>query len=118
MGGDIFNHSEREWRRIDGLTVVIPCKPEGISRPYGEKFISIATKSMQDHILYAMRLRRAPDHDVEPSAGLWRKEIRAKGGEIRAGHDAARCRVLIVLVVAAIGLGNSRGAEEEAAVEV
>ena|SRR5260221_3738823 len=102
----------------DGLTVVILCKPEGISRPYGEKLVSIATKSMQDHILDAVGLRRAPDHDVEPSAGLGRKEIRAKGGEIRTGHDAARCRVLMLVVVAAIGLGNSRGAEEEAAVEV
>jgi len=100
----------------DRLTVVILGKPEGISRPYSEKFVSIATKSMQDHILDAVGLGRAPDHDVEPSAGLGRKEIRAKGGEIRARHDAAGCRVLVV--VAAIGPGNSRGAEEEAAVEV
>jgi hypothetical protein len=65
---------------MDGLTVVVLCEPEGISRPYSEKFVSIATKSMQDHILDAVRLRRAPDHDVEPSAGLRCKEIRAKGG--------------------------------------
>ena len=91
-------------------------EPEGISRPYGDKLISIATKGMRHHIFDAVRLRRAPDHDVEPSARLRRKEIRAKRGEIRAGHDAARCRVLVVL--AAIGPGDSRGAEEEAAVEV
>jgi hypothetical protein len=103
---------------MDGLTVVILCEPEGISGPYSEQLVSIVTKSVQDHILDAVGLGRAPDHDVEPSASLGRKEIGAKGGEIRAGHDAARCRVLIVVVEAAIGLGDSRGAEEEAAVEV
>jgi len=97
---------------------VILGKPEGISRPNSEKLISIATKRMQHHILDAVRLRRAPDHDVEPSARLRRKDICAKSGEIGAGHDAAGGRVLMVVVVAAIGLGDSRGAEEEAAVQV
>ena len=63
-----------------------------------------------------MRLRGAPDHDVQPSARLRREEIRAEDGEIRAGHDAAGRGVLMAL--AAGGLGRARGAEEEGAVEV
>ena len=63
-----------------------------------------------------MGLRRAPDHDVEPSARPRREEIRAEGGEIRAGHDAAGRRVL--MASAAIGLGSARGAEEEGAIEI
>ena len=65
-----------------------------------------------------MGLRRAPDHDVEPSARPRREEIRAEGGEIRAGggHDAAGRGVL--MASAAIGLGSARGAEEEGAIEI
>ena len=93
-------------------------KPEGIPRPYSDELIPIVTKSMRHHILYAMRLSRAPNHDVEPRTRLRRKEIRAKGGEIGAGHDTTRGRILVLVVVATIGLGDPRGAQEKAAVEV
>ena len=63
-----------------------------------------------------MGLRRAPDHDVEPSARPRREEIRAEGGEIRAGHDAAGRGVL--MASASVGLGSAQGAEEEGAVEI
>ena len=73
-----------------------------------------------------MRLRRAPDHNIEPSTRLRRKKIRAKGTEIGTWHDAAwgSLRVcmlsrLLVLVLNAVGfLGGTLGAEEECAVEV
>ena len=71
---------------------------------------------MQHHILDAVRLRRAPYHDVEPCTRLGREEIRAKSSEVRSAHDAARSRVRLVL--AAGGLGGTRRAEEERAVEV
>jgi len=61
-------------------------------------------------------LRRAPDHDVQPSARPRREEIRAEGGEIRAGHDAAGRGVL--MASAAVGLGSARGAEKEGPVEI
>ena len=63
-----------------------------------------------------MELCRAPDHDVEPSARPRCEEIRAGGGEIRAGHDAAGRGVL--MTSAAVGLGSARGAEEEGAIEI
>jgi hypothetical protein len=57
-------------------------------------------------------LRRAPDHDVEPSARPRREKIRAEGGEIRAGHDATGRGVL--MASAAVGPESARGAEEGA----
>ena len=93
--GKFFNPLRGEWEK-DRLTVVILCKPEGIPRPYSDELIPIVTKSMRHHILHAVRLRRAPNHNVEPRARLRRKEIRAKGGEIGAGHDAARGRKLVL----------------------
>ena len=63
-----------------------------------------------------MRLRRAPDHDVEPCTRLGREEIRAKSSEVRPTHDAARGRVRLVL--APRGLGGTWGAEEQRAVQV
>ena len=63
-----------------------------------------------------MRLRRAPNHNVEPSTRLRRKEVRAEGSQVRTGHDAAQRGVRLVL--AAAGLGGAWGAEEERAVQV
>jgi hypothetical protein len=103
---------EREGRR----TVVILGEPEGVPRPYGEKLVSIAAKSIQHHIIDAVGLRRAPDHDVQPSARPRREKIRAERGEIGAGHDAAGRGVL--MASAAVGLGSARGAEEEGAIEI
>jgi hypothetical protein len=93
-------------------------EPEGVPRPYGDELISIAAESMRHHIIDAMGLRRAPDHDVEPNTRLRRKNICTEGSEVRARHDAARRGTLMVLVLATIGLRNARGAEEERAVEV
>lgn len=97
-------------------TVVIILESERVPRPYGDETLTIVSKRMQHHILDAVRLCGAPDHDVEPCASLRREEIRAKSSKVRSAHDAARGRVRQVL--AAEGLGGTRGAEEERAVEV
>jgi hypothetical protein len=81
---------------------MILCEPEGIPRPYGDELISIVAESMQHHILDTMRLRRAPDHNVEPNTRLGRKDICAEGGEVRSGHDASRRGTLMVLALAAV----------------
>jgi hypothetical protein len=101
-----------------GRTVMVLREPERVSRPYRDETITITTKCMLHHILDAVRLRRAPDHDVEPGLRLGGKEIRAKGGEVWPAHDAARCGTLELVVLAAGGLGWPRGAEEESAIEV
>jgi len=75
------------WRGKDTRTVVILGGPEGAPRLYGEKL----------HILDAVGLRRAPDHDVEPSA---------------------RQRRGVLMASPVVGLGSPRGAEEERPVEI
>jgi hypothetical protein len=81
---------------------MILCEPEGVPRPYGDELISIAAESMQHHVLDAVGLRRAPDHNVEPNTRLRRKDVCAEGGEVWSGHDAARRGTLVVLVLAAV----------------
>jgi len=103
---------EREGQR----TVVILGEPEGVPHPYGEELVSIAAKSIENHILDAVGLCRALNHDVQPSTHQQCKEIHAEGSEIRVGHDAVGRGVLIAS--AAVGLGSARGAEEEGAVEI
>jgi hypothetical protein len=95
---------------------VILCETKGIPRPYCNQPLTIVAQRTGHHILDAMRLRRAPDHNIEPSTRLRRKKVRAEGGQVRAGHDAARGGVRLVLATA--GLGGTWGAEKERAVEV
>jgi hypothetical protein len=104
VGGDSFNHLKVGGGKEGGdrRTVVTLGEPEGVSCPYGDELISIVTKSMQDHILDAMWLGRAPNHDVEPGTRLRRKDIRAECGEVRTGHDAARRGTLILLIVTTV----------------
>jgi hypothetical protein len=108
--------------RVKRRTIMISGEPERVPRPYGDEPLTTVSKSMGHHILNAMRLRRAPYHNVKPSARLRRKEIRAKGGEVRTTHDAARGRMgrllMVVVMASAEGPGGTRGAEEERAVEV
>jgi hypothetical protein len=96
---------------------VISCETKGIPRPYGNQPLTIVAKRMQHHILNAMRLCRAPNHNIEPITRLRRKKIRAKGSEVGTRHDAAWGRVRL-LVVTAVGFEGTWGAEEECAIEV
>jgi hypothetical protein len=89
-------------------------KPERVSRPYSDELCAVIPKCMQDHVVDAVRLRRAPDHNVEPFTRAWRKEVRAECGEVRPGHHAARCRTKRVLATG--GARRSWGAQEERAV--
>jgi hypothetical protein len=109
MGGDIFNHQSKGGGRKT-RTVMGFGKPEGISSPDGHQSIAISAECMLYHILYAVRLRRAPDHDIEPSLGLWSKEISAEGGEVWPWHDATWCWTLMKMVLTAIGFWDARRA--------
>ena len=95
---------------------MILCESECVARPYGNELLTIISKRVPHHILNVVRLCGTPDHDIEPGARLRRKEIRAKSGEVRSAHDAAWGWVW--LVVPAGGLGRTRRAENEGAVEV
>lgn len=89
-------------------------KPERVTRPNSNELRAVIPKRMQDHIVDAVRLRRAPDHDIEPCARTGRKEVCTERGEVRAGHHAARRRAQVGL--AAGGTWGSRRAQEECAV--
>jgi hypothetical protein len=51
---------EREGR----CTVVILSEPEGVPHPYSEKLVSIAAKSIKNHILDTVGLQQALDHNI------------------------------------------------------
>ena len=89
-------------------------KPERVPRPHSNKLFAVIPKCMPDHVVDAVRLRRAPDHDVEPCARARRKEVRTKGGEVRAGQHAAWHRAWVGLAT-----GRTRrswGAQEQCTV--
>lgn len=87
------NPTTRENGEEESRTIVTFCETEGIPRPCGDEPLTIVAKRMQRHILNAMWLCRAPNHNIEPSARLRRKKIRAKGSEVGTGHNAAWGRV-------------------------
>jgi len=77
--------------RDEGRTILVFGKPERVSGPNSDKLRAVVPKRMQDHILDAMRLRRAPYHDFKPRTRAWCKEVLAECGQVRAGHHAAWC---------------------------
>ena len=89
-------------------------KAERVPRPYSNELRAVIPKRMQNHIIDAVRLRRAPDHNVEPCARRGREEVCTERGEVRAWHHAARRRAQVGL--AACGTRGTRGAQEECAV--
>jgi hypothetical protein len=99
-------------------TVMVLREPERISGPYGDEPITILTECMLHHIFNAVRLRRAPNHNVEPHQRLRRKEIRTESREVRPSHDAAQRGTLELMILATVGFRDAGGAEDERAVEV
>jgi hypothetical protein len=89
-------------------------KPERVPRPHSNEPFAVIPKRMPDHVVDAVRLRRAPDHDVEPCARAGRKEVRTKGREVWAGHYAAWRRAQVRLATGCAR--RSWGTQEECAV--
>ena len=86
-------------------------KTERVPRPHSDEPRAFFPKCVQYHVVDAMRLRRAPDHNIEPCTRAGRKEVCAERREVRAGHHAARRGAQVVL--AAGGTRWSWGAQEE-----
>jgi hypothetical protein len=112
----LFNHQSEGIKR--GRTVMVFSKAEGISGPSGHQSIAISAECMQYHILDAVWLRRAPDHNIEPILGLWSEQISAEGGEVWSWQDATWCWTLMMMVLTSIGFWAARRSQEEGSIEI
>ena len=71
-------------------------KSEHVLRPHSDEVRAIFPKRMQDHVVDAVPLCRAPDHDIEPE----RKEVCTERGvtgaqeerAVQAEHEELACR--------------------------
>ena len=64
---------------------------ECVTRPDGSEATSVLTERASDHVVYAVWLRRRPDHDIEPRACFGVEEICAKGGQVGSWVDGTQC---------------------------
>ena len=61
--------------RKSGRTIMVFSKTERVPRPHSDEPRAVFPKRMQDHVVDAVWLRGAPDHDIEPFTRTGRKKV-------------------------------------------
>ena len=70
-------------------TVIVLIQSQRVSGPNGLQLISAASKAFGYHLIYAMRLRRAPYHCVKPGFDSVMKYIRTERRHVRTRMNRA-----------------------------